>query len=96
MPELPDPAPTDPALPLASGRLTCEFCGCELSPSSGQFKKLSARAKELRNLEDVNETQARQLAESRTTIETLTRERDEARAALQRVPTNTERELFAR
>ncbi len=79
----PTPAP-EPTPAAASGKLECEFCKCQLGPS-GEYLKLSDRAKELRALEDTLGQTNEKLAASQADLAEALRERDEARAEVRQL-----------
>jgi len=82
-PDNPNPALPEPArVAPARGPVRCEFCECPLAPS-GEFTKLSPRAKELRDLEQTLTDERAKSAALETDNSTLRRERDEARSAAQ-------------
>jgi hypothetical protein len=72
-----DPAPPPaPALERDTrGKVTCEFCECELG-RSGEYKSLSEKAKKLRKLADDNEKLEGELATARTEREDWKRKYD--------------------
>ena len=80
-PLLPPDPPDDPPAPAPVRRtqLTCEFCECPLAPS-GEYVRLSARAKELRKLEETLDALRAELETAQTATATVTRERDELAA----------------
>lgn len=73
--------PPAPPAPHVTGKIECEFCKCQLGPS-GEYLQLSARAKELRALDDTLSTVREELAGAREDVAAALRERDEARAQL--------------
>lgn len=79
----PDPENLPPAGAGAAGsrRIVCEFCECSLA-NSGDVLKRSARAKELMKLEDTVETLTRELDEARTSAAALKTELDAAKLEL--------------
>jgi hypothetical protein len=70
-------APPSP-VPLRA-KITCEFCECQLAPS-GEYLRLSDRAKAIRGLEEKIETLGADLELARVALATAARERDDARA----------------
>ena len=72
------PEPVDPPL-VRPKRLVCEFCDCALAPS-GEFVRLSDKAKTFRTQDDRIDTLNAELASARDDIATALKERDEARA----------------
>lgn len=56
--------------PPRTRKLKCEFCDTELA-TSGDYLKLSDKAKKLRGLEEANEKQEAIITSLRTEIETL-------------------------
>lgn len=86
MPEelLPSPTPApapEPTPRQARTRLTCEFCDCVQAPD-GSYLALSDKAKGFRDQNERIERFKEAVAELQRDVETLTRERDEARAAI--------------
>lgn len=71
----PSPTPTPSERP---GKITCEFCECELG-RSGEYKQLSETAKKYRKLKDENEKLEGTLATVRQEVEDLKRKLEEAR-----------------
>ena len=63
-----------------SRRLSCEFCECSLS-SKGEILRMSARAKELRKLEDAVDALKEKIADRDSAITSLRAELAEAQAA---------------
>jgi hypothetical protein len=83
LPPDPDPAPPTPPTPTPgrATRITCDFCGCSLAPS-GDVLRMSEEAKAFRDGADEIERLQAVISTLESQVSTLTRERDEARAAL--------------
>lgn len=82
---LPAEPPEPPPSPRPADRpskITCDFCKCTLVASNGDIFKMSPEAKTYRDLEDEVERLRADVLALQTTSDTVTRERDEARAAL--------------
>jgi hypothetical protein len=76
--------PPGTSTPSASGPyLNCDFCKCHIT-LAGHVYKMSAEARAFQKLEETNTSLTEQLATVRAELATVTRERDEARAAQQR------------
>lgn len=74
---------TDPTpVPPARAKLSCEFCHCEISPTSGEYVRLSDEAKEMRAAADTIEGLRLKVAGLETELTARTRELNEARATV--------------
>lgn len=74
----PTPAPH---VPTEKKRITCDFCGCSLAPS-GDVLRMSDDAKAFRDGADSIERLQGVITTLEASNATLTRERNEARAAI--------------
>ena len=83
-PNLLPPDPPDPS-PAPTGRrqteVVCEFCECALTPS-GEYIRLSDRAKELRGQGERIEALKAEIAERQTALDEAIRALDEARSKI--------------
>jgi len=79
-PLLPPDPPEPPEPPAPTRRkLVCEFCECPLAPS-GEFLKLSEKAKAFRHQDDRIDQLHADLVSVREDVTAALKERDEARA----------------
>jgi hypothetical protein len=85
LPDDPAPAPVPPRnVTPPNHQIICEYCDCPLAPN-GDYISLSARAKNLRGLEEANEGLRNQVSTITAERDTAARERDEARAEVRRL-----------
>ena len=92
----PDPGDPSPAPPVRrADHITCEFCQCTLAPS-GEYIRLSDRAKELRDQGETIDRLRADLTESEAQIAEAGRLLDEARAHIARLeaPSNKKPALW--
>lgn len=73
-PPAPDPEPA----PRAGSRVSCGFCGSRLA-ANGDVMSLGAEAKAFRDAEDTITRLNKQIEKLTTDLDTVTRERNEAR-----------------
>jgi len=78
------PEPVSHSAPTNRAHITCEFCECTLAPS-GQYIRLSDRAKDLRDQGELVDRLKTELADAQAAAEETARLLDEAQREIQRL-----------